>query len=312
MTFLNSIELSRGEKGKFSAEFQCGHTLAVWIACGEQGGPTLVITAGVHGCEFVGIQSARRFFETISTADFKGNILIFPLLNSEGFYHGSKQTVPADGKNLNRVFPGREHGTLSERIAHYIEMNVYPEADFILDLHGGDINERMTPLVFFAAAAGEEIRLKSRDAAMHMPVAYRVPANSKNGLYSWGAQCGVPGALLEIGGAAEWSEQEIALCLASISGVMKSLGMADCGQINAEQQESLQAVYDEASSDGFWYPCVTAGDAVRSGDLLGTLRDIDDTVLKEYRAQFCAVVLYHTTTLGVRSGDALVTYCRVN
>ncbi|WP_295633364.1 succinylglutamate desuccinylase/aspartoacylase family protein, partial [uncultured Intestinimonas sp.] len=130
-----------------------GEGLPVWSLRGRQDGPTLVLTAGVHGCEYVGILALRRLFDSLETASLRGRVLLLPLVNGEGFFTGSKQVVPSDRKNLNRVFPPPPDGTRAERIAQAVVEQVYPQADFLLDLHGGDVNEAMTPLVFFPASA---------------------------------------------------------------------------------------------------------------------------------------------------------------
>ena len=130
-----------------------GPGLPVWMVCGESDGPTLVLTAGVHGCEYVGILALRHLFAQLSPARLRGRVILLPLVNGEGFYAGSKRVVPSDGKNINRVFPPPAEGTIAQEIARTVVEQIYPEADFLLDLHGGDVNEAMTPLVFFPATA---------------------------------------------------------------------------------------------------------------------------------------------------------------
>ena len=87
-----------------------GPDLPVWIVEGDAAGPTLVLTAGVHGCEYVGILTLRRLFQELSPREFRGRVLLLPLLNPGAFHAGRKWVVPADGKNLNRVFPPPEQG----------------------------------------------------------------------------------------------------------------------------------------------------------------------------------------------------------
>ena len=84
-------------------------------------------------------------------------MILLPLVNGEGFYSGSKQVVPSDGKNINRVFPPPEEGTPAQEVARTVVEQIYPEGDFLLDLHGGDVNEAMTPLVFYPATAAPEV-----------------------------------------------------------------------------------------------------------------------------------------------------------
>lgn len=141
---------------------QGGPSLPVWMVCGVSDGPTLVLTAGVHGCEYVGIMTLRRLFAQLSPAKIRGRVILLPLVNGEGFYIGSKQVVPSDGKNINRVFPPPEEGTPAQEVARTVVEQIYPEGDFLLDLHGGDVNEAMTPLVFYPATAAPEVMAQAR------------------------------------------------------------------------------------------------------------------------------------------------------
>ena len=308
--YLEEREIKLGEKKKYTIQVKAHYEIPVWMVYGKYLGKTLVITAGVHGCEYVGVQAAKKLFKTLDPNRLSGTVIILPLMNPEGFYNGSKQIMPEDGKNLNRSFPGNPEGSISEQVAYFIETEIYPNADFIIDLHGGDINEAMTPLVFFPVEADESVKEKVRLAAMHMPVPYRIRSISKNGLYSYGVQKGVPGLLLEIGGMGRWTDQEVDLCIDCVQGVMGYLEIGDKKEINHHQQESTLTIYEESDVAGFWYPNVHAGTKVQLDDVLGEIRDINDNILRIYRASFDGVVLYYTKTLGVREGDPLVAYGR--
>ena len=113
------------------------YPIEMTVICGSCPGKTLVVTAGVHGCEYVGIETLNRLKKELDPIDLSGRIILLPLVNPEGFYMGSKQIIPADGQNLNRTFPGDPEGTFSSRLAKLLEETLYPEADFLIDLHGG-------------------------------------------------------------------------------------------------------------------------------------------------------------------------------
>ena len=70
----------------------------------------------------------------------------------------------------------------------------------------------------------------------------------------------------------------------------------------------MEASYVEAEAEGFWYPLVTVNQSVRKGDSLGRLESLTGEVIQEVRAEFDGIVLYHTTALGVRAGEVLITY----
>lgn len=316
-------------------------SLPVWIINGARPGPTLVLTAGVHGCEYVGILALRRLADMIRSADtayppadmirsadmarpagtarsidmirpeaLAGRLILLPLVNAEGFYAGAKGIVPSDGKNINRVFPARPGGTEAEQIALAIQTEIYPEADFLLDLHGGDVNEAMTPLVFFPKAAAREVNERSRLAASHLPVDVRIPSTAKNGLYSHAARCGIPALLMEVGGLGRWTEEEVEQDLSGIRSLMGFLGMGETPRPNPAQREAAETLYLEAEADGLWFPRIRPGQAVSAEELLGVLEDLEGNPLQTVRAAWDGIVWYHTVSSGVRKGDALVAYGR--
>ena len=117
--------------------------------CGVKPGQTLAVTAGVHGCEYVGVQALRTLARELVPDDMTGNVILLPLANPYGFYAGAKRVIPEDGVNLNGAFPGDRNGSLGQRLAFALEDSLYATVDFLADLHSGDCNEALHPLVFF-------------------------------------------------------------------------------------------------------------------------------------------------------------------
>ena len=125
---------------------------------GNQPGKTLVVTAGVHGDEYVGIQAVRELLAQLSPGELSGQVIFVPVVNAGGFFAGTYR-VPEDGENLNRCFPGAKGETYTWNMASALEAALYPQADFLLDLHGGGIYESMEPLAFFPVDAGERVKI---------------------------------------------------------------------------------------------------------------------------------------------------------
>lgn len=285
-------------------------SVPVWIIKGKKEGRTLIITAGVHGCEYVGIEAVRRLWTETEPEMLSGSLVILPLLNSSGFYGGLKQTMAEDGCNLNRMFPGDENGTFSSRLAHAVEKHIFPLGDFLIDLHGGDINESLTNLLFFPVSekVDQSVRAKALEGAKHLSVPYRIRSTSLNGLYGRANLCGLPAVLQETGCLGQLKEEDTALCLQSIRSLMGHLGIAFEGQYNGVQRESLSAFYLESPCDGLWYPCVHPDMKIEKGMELGHIEDIEGSILARFHAQCDGIVWYHTVSLGIRAGDPLVAY----
>lgn len=301
-------EIKEGQKRTISIPVPAAPAIDGVCFCGKRKGKTLVITAGVHGCEYVGVQAVKSIIEEINPLEMSGNLILLPLVNRDGFYGGAKGIVPEDGINLNRAFPGKEDGSLSFRIAYALERALYPAADFLADLHSGDCNEALRPLVFFPVAGGEEVNRLSKEAAETLTVPYRVRSTAKNGLYSYAVQCGIPSLLIERGGQGLWSWEEVKACKADIYALLGHLEILGEGKKNQEQKEIAETDYVQASLDGLWYPQVTIDQMVCKGQLLGRLESLRGEVLGEVRAKFNGVVLYHTTALGVKAQEALIAY----
>lgn len=293
------------------------------VISGKYPGKRLVITAGVHGGEYVGILAAKELIHELNPSVLHGELVILPVVNEAGFYQGAKQIVPEDGVNLNRAFPGDHTKSAARRIAAAVEEYLYPRTDFLVDLHGGDINEGLVPLVFFPAAAGKAVEEAARAAAKLMAVCFRVPSMSANGLYSQAAHQGIPAMLLERGCRGQWTREEVAACKKDMHRLMEYLEieppqapsarekkLRDMREETDVQKEMGDMRYLEAAWDGFWFPYVKEGERARRGDLLGRLEDREGKQVKQYTAEFDGVVLYYTMSLGVRKGDPLIAYGR--
>ena len=98
-------EIQAGEKKHIKIPVLQAEAMEGICICGKNQGKTLVITAGVHGCEYVGIEAAKRMAEFLAPMELAGNVILIPLVNRCGFFDGRKQVVPEDEKNLNKGFP---------------------------------------------------------------------------------------------------------------------------------------------------------------------------------------------------------------
>ena len=240
------ITLLPGERKNVPLPVPDAPSLNALCLCGAAPGKTLVVTAGVHGCEYVGIQALRRLAADLDPARLSGNVILLPLANPSAFYAGAKQVVPEDGVNLNRAFPGNSAGPLSARLAFALEAALYPEADLLADLHSGDCSETLHPLVFFPAAGKKMVNQVSLDAAKVLTVPYRVRSTAKNGLYSWAVQRDIPALLIERGGQGLWSEQEVDACCEDVRSLLRHLEIMPGGNPPRDQLEITETFYAEA------------------------------------------------------------------
>jgi predicted deacylase len=163
---------------------------------GIEPGPCLLVTAGVHGSEYCSIEAAVRLLQ-MKPEQIRGTLVVLPILNIQGFHKRSIYVMPEDGKNLNRMFPGKPDGTVSERLAHWLVTSVYPQADAYLDLHGGDLDESLSPFTLFPSGCDKLRRLAT---AFGLPVA----AGGEGYTINAPRRIGVPSLLPEVSGNGLW------------------------------------------------------------------------------------------------------------
>lgn len=288
------------------------HVLAYEVK-GQGQGPCLVIISGVHGAEYVGPRALMTFVEKIKNKgfDFKGRLFIIPVLNESGFYGGLKQVVAEDGLNLNRIFPATGT-TKAHLLAKMVEEKLYPEADFILDFHGGDINEEMEPLVFFPAYADGDQKKMIDKVMRNLSTTYLVPSQAKNGLYSYANSLGIPSLLLERGGQGLWTYREANFVILNIFQTMKALGMISLDVKSGSPQMIKDPIYLSSPSRGVWYPQFKAGEFFEKGEVLGILKDLRGNIIEKYKAAYDGVILYQNIGLGVSEDDHLIAYGKIS
>lgn len=272
------------------------------IVEGAEPGPCLLITAGVHGSEYCSIEAAVRMMKT-PPERLKGTLLVLPILNVQGFRRRSIYVMPEDGKNLNRMFPGKPDGTISEKLAHWLVTSIYPLADAYLDLHGGDLDESLAPFTLFPNGCEKS---KALAVAFGLPVA--VAAGGEGYTINAAYRIGVPSLLPEVGGNGLWGEETVGQMLAGIGRVMHHLGMIT-EPVKAAPQTSPEFVtmwVPSAPVSGLWYPNKDLSEPVAAGEVLGEIRDVFGSVLATIRSEKDGFILYRLTSLSVNQGEALL------
>lgn len=269
---------------------------------GAEPGPCLLVTAGVHGSEYCSIEAATRLLQT-EPEQIKGTLLVLPILNVQGFRKRSIYVMPEDGKNLNRMFPGKPDGSVSERLAHWLVASVYPQVDAYLDLHGGDLDESLAPFTLYPKDCA-----KSRELARVFGLPIAVAAGGEGYTINAAYKVGVPSLLPEVSGNGLWGEDTVGQMTAGIERVMHHLGMVG-GPVQPAPQLAPEFVtmwVPTAPCDGMWYPAKELTEVVCVGDELGEIRDVFGTVRATIRSEKEGFVLYRLTSLAVNKGEALL------
>jgi len=115
--------------------------IPVIVVNGAKPGPTLALVAGSHGTEYASILALQKLAQSADPGELSGALIVVPLVNLASFAQKVPHLNPVDGKNMNRFFPGKPDGTQTERAAWAIAKQVVEKCDYLIDLHGGDLDE---------------------------------------------------------------------------------------------------------------------------------------------------------------------------
>lgn len=294
-----------------NGEFQ----LPAAVLHGKQPGKTVLITAGIHAEEYVGIQAAMELEQELKIQKLAGTVVIVKVVNRKAFELRSGSESHEDGKNLNRVFPGDPKGTWSDRLAHAIEKELLSIADYYIDLHSGDSYEQLTPYVYYAGAADKEVVEQAREMAQQADVPYMVGSNvSMGGCYNYAASLGIPSILLERGQMGGWTQEESHSTRRDVRNILCHLGIyqGEKDYRNYYPLEVKDLCYQAANEQGLWYPCKKPGDMIRQGDILGVIKDYEGEILEVCKAEYGGVILYQTGSLQVQESGSVIAYGRIS
>ncbi len=294
----------------FEQEALAGLEHPAFEARGFEDGPHLALIGGVHGCEYSSIAAVVRVMRGLDPGVLRGTITAVPIVNLESFRRRSAFVVPADGKNLNRCFPGDPRGSFSDVLAHAIFEQLIAPASALVDLHGGDLHESLEPFAIYAES-GVEARSRELATAFGLPWVVR-ERRAEGGLGGMtctaAAEAGIPAIIAEAGGCGVLDEDAVDLLAGGVRNVLRLLEMLPgepepppAAPRHVGRFEWLRCVHE-----GWWESAVSAGEAVSAGQALGRVRDLYGDELEIVRAPADGVVLFLTTSPAVEAGGLLL------
>jgi len=286
-----------------------GHAtkLPIFLINGAYDGPVLAITGGIHGAEYASIEAALRLAHSLNPAKLHGRVIVLPVVSMQAYKSRSIYIVPMDGKNLNRQFPGDVEGTASEQLAYWLTLNVFKQADYYVDLHGGDLNEALVPFTVFQKAGDKTTNARSLELARVFGIKYLIGSDIKGSTISTAAALGIPGILAESGGQGIWEPHHIQVLSDGLDRVMLHLGMVEYTTTKPSETIVMnQFVWMWSKHNGCYYPEVHVGDMVTIGQPIGRVADFEGKTLQSIQAPVSGAVLFVVTTLAINQGDPLL------
>lgn len=292
-----------------------GH-LAIPIAVIKNGkGPTLLSMSGNHGDEYEGQIANSKLIRGLDPQIVRGRVIVLPMANFPAADAGMRNS-PIDQGNLNRSFPGDPNGTPTWAISHYIETELMPRADLVLDLHSGGYSLDYLPSVL-ARRTGD----KKRDArtlelldVFAAPISYFTTGlgESRTSIAA-SERVGIPLLDSELGGSATVSIEGTRLAEHGIRRILEHMGIVEeTDLLRRRPKTRLMEVknskyYVYASHPGLFEPYVGLGATVREGQPAGVVHFMDDPGREPVQASFsvAGLVICKRTPGRVERGDCL-------
>ncbi|UCE31323.1 MAG: succinylglutamate desuccinylase/aspartoacylase family protein [Burkholderiales bacterium] len=254
----------------------------VMIAAGRRQGPVLWVQGCVHGTEVGGPLGIVRFLKGLDLSQLSGAIVGVMLANPNAFRLYSRST-PLDGENLNRVFPGARNAGHSYQAADLLMRTAHKVADAVLDLHSGGDRSHVPYYALYRDDGSETSRQAARLArsAGSPDVWGSKDAWLSGAMFTHMTSRGVPGLIVECGGAAQVPEEHIDSFVTAIRGVAQAMGIvpgAPPTHPRYRHMDTAELVYTDGG--GLFLPAVAAGDVVRKGQALGQVVDLYGDVVE--------------------------------
>lgn len=245
-------------------------------------GPTALLTGGNHGDEYEGPLALYDLARTLDPKDVSGTVIIVPAMNYPAFRAGTR-TSPIDRGNMNRSFPGRPDGTVTEKIADYFQRELLPRADLVFDFHSGGKTLDFVP---FCAAhivpdKMQEERAFAAVEAFSAPFSMRMLEIDAVGMYDTAAEeMGKVFVTTELGGGGTSRAETVRIAKRGIMNVLHHAGIV-AGTVKKQPTRWLDMpsgdCFSFAEDDGLIEPLIDLGETVRSGQVVARIHPVGRT-----------------------------------
>jgi predicted deacylase len=288
-----------------------GEAIPITVLHGTESGPVVALVAGNHGYEYAPILALQRLLAHLAPSDLRGTVVMVHVAAMPSFLARTVYRSPADGKNLNRVYPGKADGTSSERIAYFITEEVIEKASYVLDLHCGDGNEWIRPFVYMPVTGEVALDEKIEELVLafgidHILVDRSRLADPENSRFCdlTAITRGIPALTAESGSLGQTDEASVERVVAGVLSVLRHYRLLD-----GEPAPATHPVFLESSevltspTTGVLHRKVEPGSSVARGSLLAIVTDFFGREIARVTAPFAGEVLYVVATPPISEGE---------
>ncbi|MFT6925526.1 MAG: putative deacylase [Psychromonas sp.] len=286
----------------YSGHISGGFDLAtpVVVIHGKEPGPTVCLTAAVHGDEVNGVEIARRVVQNIKSEDLKGTLISVPVVNMDGLWR--KDRYMSDRRDLNRAFPGDINGSTASRVAYSLFNNIISHCDSLIDLHSGSMyRENITQLrVDLTIPAVAEMAKQFGAVSVLQSSA---PSGSLRGSAT---KVGIPTVVMEVGGPFTINIALIETAVKALRSYLSSIDILPHSFFWSSPQPTFYASqWLRSQQGGILINKVALGEKVNKGELLGKISNPVNDQVEILFAPFDAVVLGRAEDQFVSAGYAV-------
>jgi N-alpha-acetyl-L-2,4-diaminobutyrate deacetylase len=275
-------------------------------------GPTALLTGANHGDEYEGPIALLKLAGSLKPSEVNGRVIIVPAMNYPAFRAG-RRTSPIDTGNLNRIFPGRPDGSVTEKIADYFQRFLLPLADIVLDYHSGG-----RTLEFLPFAAVHELPDKEQEArcvaameAFNAPYSIKLLELDAVGMYDTAAEeQGKIFVSTELGGGGSATARSVRIADRGVRNLLIHAGILE-GEMEMEPTVQLAMPGEEAyvisASEGVIEMCRDLGEEVEADQPVARLYPPDRTGAEPvvYRARMRGLLVGRHFPGLIKTGDCL-------
>jgi predicted deacylase len=288
-----------------------GTNIPVVVVNGAKPGPVLALVTGAHGTEYVSIIAVEKLIGELDPAQISGTVILVPLVNVLSFEQKVPHVNPIDNKSMNRFYPGKMDGTQTDRALFMVTKEVVDRCDYLIDYHGGDLDESLRPYAYWGATGREAQDKISKQMVLafgldHIIIWSERPTDPTATRYldNTASVRGKPSIVVEAGHAGTVESDDVAMLVDGTLSTMRALKMIPGEPHYIENPVWLGKVVDVISDGpGIWYPVVKRGTYVQEGMVLGHVTDYFGKVILEARAPSSGVILHVNAVPSLKKGD---------
>lgn len=304
-----------GQKAFGTIEVPAGKDAAASIPVavfhGAEPGPVLALVSGLHGTEYASVIAMEKLIQSLDPSQLSGTVIIVPLVNVPSFEQKVPHVNPIDGKSMNGFYPGNPNGSQTDRVSWQITRQVVERCDYLIDYHGGDLDENLRPYAYWPKSGNAKQDAITHDMVLafgldHIIVWSDRPKdpNASRYLDNTANTRGKPAIAVEAGYSGTVKPKDVQLLVNGTLSVMRYLKMLP-GETTPVQNPVWIGKVDTVASEqtGIFYPLVQRGTYVAQGMKIGYVTDWYGRTIYEAKAPAAGVVLYICGVPSMKKGN---------